>query len=147
MRQVEARFLMKRLILLKNFLRYVGTVCLLAMIAVVMPRAWMEAIHHWLGLGDLPDPPIVAYMARMLSAFYALFGGLLWVVSGEVSRWVVVVRYLGWAMIFFGGITLAVDWQVGLPTYWIALEGPMVMAFGAFIVWLARGLGRSTRDL
>ena len=61
----------------KLFLRVVGTVALLAVVAVVMPYSWMDAVHQRLGMGKLPPEPIVGYLARSTSAFYAMLGGLL----------------------------------------------------------------------
>ena len=54
------------------FLRIIGTTTLLALDAVVMPYSLMNAIHKWLGLGQLPAEPIVGYLARSTSAFYVL---------------------------------------------------------------------------
>ena len=66
---------------LRWFLRLVGAFSLLALPCALMPFSWMDATHRWLGLGTLPSEPIVAYLARSLSLFYALLGGLLWVAS------------------------------------------------------------------
>ena len=46
----------------------------------------MVAMHADLGLGRLPDAPIVGYLARSTSAFYAIEGGLFWVVSIDLVR-------------------------------------------------------------
>ena len=58
-------------------LRLVGVGSLFALVAVVMPSTWMAATHRWLGLGEMPTGPVVEYLARDLSAFYALAGALL----------------------------------------------------------------------
>ena len=42
---------MDRKRLLIWLLRLAGTIEILAFVAVVMPRAWMEGAHAWLGLG------------------------------------------------------------------------------------------------
>ena len=41
-------------------------------------------------------------------------------------------------MIGFGAIALVVDWRVGLPWHWTTFEGPVVIAFGAVILWLSK---------
>lgn len=61
---------------LKVLVRTLGTGSATAAFVVVVPYAWMNAIHQWLGLATLPDAPVVGYLARSTSAFYALFGGL-----------------------------------------------------------------------
>ena len=65
-------------------LRVVGVAACAAIIASVMPTTWMATTHKWLGLGDFPDTPITQYLARSVSVLYAIFGGLLIVVSTDV---------------------------------------------------------------
>lgn len=119
------------------FLRAVGSVSLLAVFAVVMPYAWMNAIHQGLGMGELPGAPIVGYLARSLSGFYALLGGLLWVLSFDVVRYRTVLRYLGVVMVVFGLALLSVDWAEGMPLPWTLGEGPSAVCFGIVILWFS----------
>jgi hypothetical protein len=131
---------------LRLVLRAVGAVSLLALVAVVMPYAWMDATHQWLGLGRLPDQPVVGYLARSLSAFYALFGGLLWALSFDLQRHRPTLCFLGVAIIAFGAILLGIDWAEGLPLYWRLGEGPWVMIIGAAIAWPAYRMGPRAAD-
>src|SRR4030042_2055880 len=96
------------------FLRIAGSVALLALIAVFMPYSWMNAIHQWLGLGELPSEPIVGYLARSTLAFYACFGGLLWCLSFHLNRYRPVIHFLGATSIVFGVILLIIDLREGL---------------------------------
>src|SRR5215471_12255409 len=57
-------------------LRIVGVPALFALVAVFMPVSWMAATHRWLGLGEMPTGPVVEYLARSLSAFYAVTSAL-----------------------------------------------------------------------
>ena len=98
-----------------------------------MPYSWMRAIHQWLGMGELPDQPIVGYLARSTSVFYALFGGLLWCLSFHPNRYRPVIHYLGAATIAFGAMLFIVDLLEGLPLYWILTEGPINIAIGLII--------------
>jgi len=116
------------------FLRTVGTVALLAVIAVVMPYSWMNGIHQWLGMGKLPAEPIVGYLARSTSAFYAILGGLLWVVSYDLRRYRPVLQYLGLVMILFGITLGVVDFVEGMPFWWKLSEGPLNAAVGIIIL-------------
>jgi len=120
--------------LFKSFLRVLGSVALLAVFAVVMPYSWMNAIHQRLGMGKLPSEPIVGYLARSTSAFYALLGALLWVVSSDLVRHRPVLRFLGVAIILFGGMLLIVDFVEGMPLWWSLWEGPIDITFGALIL-------------
>jgi len=119
------------------FLRVVGTVALLAVMAVVMPYSWMNAVHQWLGMGTLPADPIVGYLARSTSAFYALLGGLLWVVSFDLRRHRVVLQYLGLAIILLGVTLTVVDFAQGMPRFWRLAEGPLNVALGLVILLFA----------
>ena len=129
---------------LQLFLRIIGTTSLTAAFFVFVPGAWMDAIHQQLGLGELPDAPIVGYLARSTSAFYAMLGGLLWVMSFDLRRHRVVLRYLGFALILFGLALFVIDWQAGLPLWWRFWEGPIVCVFGIVILRLSSRLADST---
>jgi hypothetical protein len=125
---------------LKLILRLMGTSSLFALIFVAAPYTWMESIHSALGMGQLPDKPVVGYLARSVSAFYALTGGLFWVVSFDLGRHRRVLIYLGAAIASLGLVLLAVDWWEGLPLFWRIWEGLFVMAFGLAILFLSRGV-------
>ena len=126
--------------ILRVFLRIVGAAELLAVFAVVMPYSRMNAIHQWLGLGVLPDEPIVGYLARSTSAFYAILGGLCWVVSFDLSRHRTIVRYLGGVTLALGITLLTVDLVEGLPRYWVLGEGPISILMGILVLVLVRGV-------
>ncbi len=123
--------------LLKWLLRVVGSASLLAVFAVAMPYEWMNAIHRTLGMGELPNAPVVGYLARSTSAFYAMHGALFWFLSFDVQRHRSVLLFLGWALAALGVTLLAVDVFEGLPLYWTAVEGPIDTLFGLLILYLA----------
>jgi len=127
--------------LFKMFLRIIGSVALLALVAVVMPYSWMNATHKWLGMGQLPAEPIVGYLARSTSAFYALLGGLMWVVSFDLHRYRPVLIYVGAAIIVFGVALFTVDLLEGVPLWWTVGEGPFNVVFGVVIFVLTHRLG------
>jgi hypothetical protein len=123
---------------LKLILRAGGSACLLAVVAVVMPRRWMAVTHEWLGVGTFPDGPIVEYLARSLSAFYAMLGGALWVAASDVRRFAPLLVYKGVTGLAFGVVLLIVDISVGLPWHWTLQEGPFVLVFSMAILLLLR---------
>ena len=122
-------------------LRLIGTSSLLALVFVVAPYSWMNSIHQDLGLGVLPDQPIVGYLARSTSAFYAMFGGLMLLLSTDLVHYRKLIAYVGGATATFGLALLLIDWQEGLPAWWTFWEGPFVLAFGLLLLWLNRGHG------
>jgi hypothetical protein len=91
----------------------------------------MAAIHEHLGLGLFPDGPIVEYLARSTSMFYAAMGGILWVVSRDVQRYRRAVAVLACAMIAGGWLLLTIDLRAGMPMVWTVCEGPFVILLGA----------------
>jgi hypothetical protein len=131
---------------LKLILRMIGSFSLLALIFVAAPNTWMDSIHSTLGMGQLPDKPVVGYLARSTSAFYALLGGLFWVVSFDLGRHRQVLIYLGVALTSFGVVLLAVDLSEGMPSFWTVWEGPFVIAFGLAVLLLSRGVRARAHD-
>jgi hypothetical protein len=119
-------------------LRIVGVGSLFALLAVFMPSSWMAATHRWLGLGEMPTGPVVEYLARSLSAFYALVGALCLVVAADLERYRPLVRFLGVAFAVMSLILFGVDLAAGMPWWWSASEGPGGVVFGALLFFLAR---------
>jgi hypothetical protein len=67
-------------------LRLAGAVEILAFIAVVMPRSWMEITNAWIGLGEMPDGPLLMFMIRQASYTYGVHGLSLWLIATDVDR-------------------------------------------------------------
>jgi hypothetical protein len=128
--------------LLKALLRAVGCVSCLAVVPVFMPRGWMDIGHRMLGLGPLPEGPIVEYLARSVSAFYAMFGVLLLLSATDVRRYTGLITVLAVFAVLFGAVITIYDHLLGLPWYWTAAEGPVLVAFGVILVELQRRVAR-----
>jgi hypothetical protein len=124
-------------------LRLSAVLLLVALVPACMPFQWMVVIHRALGMGELPDMPIVGYLTRSLSAFYAMHGALILYVSFDVRRHLPVIRFLAVLAVAFGAGMLVLDAAVGLPLAWTLGEGPFVIALGAVLLWLA---GRVNRE-
>ena len=127
---------------LRLILRIFGTSALAALMFVVAPYSWMDAIHQWLGLGRLPSEPIVGYLARSTSAFYAMHGGLCWVISFDLRRHRTVLLYIGAVTVIFGLALWVAGWAVGLPRWWWLWEGPLDILLGLFLFDCARRIPR-----
>ena len=125
----------KALVLL---LRIVGGPAVFALVAVVMPTSWMAATHRWLGLGEMPTGPVVEYLARSLSAFYAVMGALCLVLAADLERYRPLVRFLGVAFALMSVVLLGVDLAAGMPWWWTVSEGPGGVVFGTLLFVLAR---------
>ena len=128
--------------IVRFLLRMMGTVMCLAVFAVFMPRGWMDFCHRRIGLGPLPQGPIVEYLARSASALYAVMGGLAWVLSSDVRRY---ARIIACQMVFalaFSLIIIGIDLRVGMPWYWTISEGPTLTVFSVVVLALQRRAGR-----
>lgn len=125
--------------LLRWLLRLIGGVELLATPFIFFPIPLMDAIHNRvLGLGSLPPGPIVEYMARSLSALYAVHGALVFRLSFDLPRFRPVIGFLGWLHLVFGVTVLGIDRVTGLPFYWTIAEGPGITMGGVVILILNR---------
>ena len=110
----------------------------LALFTVFMPFSWMAATLRWLGMGEMPTGPIVEYLARSVSAFYAFFGAVCLALAGDIERYRPIVRFLGAAFALMGVVFIGVDFVAGMPTWWTAIEGPRGVVVGLLIYFLAR---------
>jgi hypothetical protein len=105
---------------------------MLAFGAVVMPRAWMEASHEWLGLGTMPDGPVINFMIRQASFVYGLHGIALWIFATDVLRYRPLVLFTGASYVLSGPVFLLIDRHTGMPWFWTVGD-----AVGCLLVGLA----------
>ena len=124
--------------------RLVGLSGMLAIVAVVMPFSWMAATHEYLGLGKMPEGAIVEYLARSLSAIYAVVGVVLWKVSFRFAEQLELVRLLGYVFTVFGVAIWWIGAKAGMPLSWVLLEGPPAILFGLWVVYACRQEGEAT---
>ena len=133
----------QKITVLRFLMLWAGIVMLLAIPAIVMPTAWMVNIHEIIGLGTFPASPLVTYLTRSVALVYAVHGGLLILLSRDVTRLAPVIVYLGCSNIVFGCVVTGIDLYAPMPIYWTLMEGPPVAAFGAILLWLVKGIGSS----
>jgi hypothetical protein len=120
------------------FLRTMGTVDFLAVTAIFLPLEWMAKIHSWLGMGQLPEKPIIDYLTRSASALYALHGAMILFVSTDVRRYAPLIQFLAVAALVHGVVLYLIDSIAGMPSFWIVLEGPTVAATGVLVLMVQR---------
>ena len=118
-------------------LRILAVPVLLAFPCALLPVSWMDATHRWLGLGALPEAPILEYLARSSSLLYGYHGLLLLLVASNVPRHLPVIWLMGGAGVAFGLAMLVIDHAAGLPAYWQALEGSFIALESCLILILA----------
>ena len=117
-------------------LRINGALAFLAIFGVVMPTGWMEAGAEWSGL-EFPDTTLTQYLARSISAIYALLGALILYIARDVRRYIDLIVYIGWLTIVLGALLTGVDFALGMPASWSWGEGPPTVLVGGGFIWLA----------
>jgi hypothetical protein len=116
---------------LKLLLRVVGIVSLPAVVAVFMPHSWLVRNVEIVEPGT-PVRVLVSYLARLLSAYYFLQGGLLLIFASDVRRyarpirWVVVCWLLAVVAFVIYGAPVLVKGGFGWFIWFVASD----VAFG-----------------
>jgi hypothetical protein len=100
-------------------LRLVGGICLLALVALWMPRAWIDLAHRRLGWGPFPPEPVAEYLARSVSALCGFYGGLLLVLAADVRRYAPLIRYQAVAIMALSASGAVVGTWAGLPLWFV----------------------------
>ena len=121
-------------------LRVNGFLASLAIVAVVMPTAWIDAGARASGLGPFPDTMLTQYLVRSVSLIYALLGALTLYLSSDVRRYRDLIVFVGGMTMVLGVGLTVLDFSLGLPAAWSWGEGPPTVLVGAAFVWLARRL-------
>ncbi len=119
-------------------LHIIGVSSLFALVAVLMPMSWMVSTHRWLGLGEMPSDPVVEYLARCVSVFYALVGVLCLGLAADPQRYRPLVVLLGVLVAVFGIVLIGIDLVAHMPCWWALSEGPTAIVFGILMAVLAR---------
>ena len=122
-----------------SLLRLVGSIEILAFIAVVMPRSWMEVSHAWLDLGQMPDGPIIMFMIRQASYAYGMHGISLWILASDVDRFRELVVFNGISFLLAAPVFFLIDYHSGMPWLWTISDALGCAFFGAALLWLNRG--------
>jgi hypothetical protein len=128
--------------LLRLVLAVTGLGCLLAVFPAVMPLSWMAATHRWLGLGPMPQGPVVEYLARSLCAFYAFLGALLVLLATDVRRYARIITFTAIAAALFSVFIFVVDLAGGLPLWWTLGESLATLAVAIAVLVLQHRLRR-----
>ena len=118
-------------------LRLAGSVELLAFLAVVMPRSWMEIAHTWLGLGEMPNGAIIMFMIRQASYTYGMHGVSLWVIASNVERFRLLIILNAISFLIAAPVFFLIDQTSGMPFWWSLGDTFGCGSFGAALLWLS----------
>lgn len=136
---------MDRQRLLVWLLRLAGLVEIFAFVAVVMPRSWMETSHAWLGMGEMPDGPLVMFMIRQASYVYGAHGVSLWVIASDVVRLRPLVVFNGFSFLIAAPVFFLIDRINGMPLWWAVMDPISCGFFGALLLLLIRSASGSAK--
>lgn len=124
--------------LLSLILRLSGTIEMLAFFSVVMPRSWMEASHSWLGMGVMPEGPLMMFMIRQASYAYGMHGVSLWLLATDVRRYRLLVLFNAVAFLIAAVVFAAIDYFVGMPLWWTISDVVGCASVGVALLLLDR---------
>ena len=122
----------------------IGCGLMVAFFFMVLPRSQMDSIHAWLGLGAMPEAPIVWYLARSTSLLYGVHGALMFVCGRNINEFIGLAPVFGWLHVGLGLAMLFIDLSAGMPWWWTAFEGIPIAITGGVIVWLHRMAKQAT---
>jgi hypothetical protein len=124
--------------LLTWFLRASAILFLSAALAVVMPTAWMASVYEAMDLGTFPDVPLMQYMTRSLSAFYAILGVNYLYMSLDVPRYLPLLRFSVPVTMAFTAVIIALDLWIPMPISWTLGEAVSLLGWTLALWWLLR---------
>jgi hypothetical protein len=110
----------------------------IALPAVLLPRQVIEKLSWWVGVGQPPQSALLFYFGAGGAYIYVALGVLLWMFSNDVVRYRPLVLASVWICLLGGPAYLWIDWQCGLPGWWIALDSVSCLLFGLALLWACR---------
>jgi hypothetical protein len=111
-------------------LRVSGGLMLLALVAVFLPQEMMQAANRALLKEDLPDGRLVQYLSRSVSLLYAAQGVITLYLSCHVQRYLPLLAVQAWVAVVLGIGMLLLDSRIGMPAFWMCIEGPWIVLLG-----------------
>jgi hypothetical protein len=126
-------------------LRLSGLLLITAFIAVLLPYDTMDRIHQQLGLGNLPQAPIVDYLARSVSFFYGMHGVIVLYISFNLRKYLSLLKLLCFLGFLFGITLFLIDINAPMPARWTFAEGPIVVTLNLVVYILVKMLERENQ--
>lgn len=134
-------------IFLKIILRISGIILITAFAAVLLPYETMADIHKYIGLGDLPDVPILDYLARSVSLFYGIHGVIVIYISFNLLRYLQILKLLCYCGFLFGIALFFIDIKAPMPEGWAFTEGPLILSLNLVIYILVNLLQKNENKI
>jgi hypothetical protein len=114
-------------------LRLSGLMLITAFVAVFLPYEMMTSIHFQIGLGTMPQLPILDYLARSVSMFYGIHGVIVIYISYNLNKYLQFLKLLCYLGLLFGLSLFFIDINASMPSYWTFGESPIVVLLNLVI--------------
>jgi hypothetical protein len=114
-------------------LRLSGLMLITAFVAVFLPYEMMASIHFQIGLGTMPQLPILDYLARSVSMFYGIHGVIVIYISYNLNKYLQFLKLLCYLGLLFGLSLFFIDINASMPSYWTFGESPIVVLLNLVI--------------
>ena len=138
---------MNRKRLIQITLVLAGLCEVLAFIAVVMPREWMEISHAWIGMGEMPQGKLLMFMIRQASYAYGMHGVSLLILATNVVCFRPLIVFNGIAFLLAAPVFFLIDYPLGMPWWWTVSDAVGCGFVGVALLLLTRGMKDAPRDL
>jgi hypothetical protein len=96
----------------------------------------MEASHSWLGMGAMPDGPLIMFMIRQASYVYGMHGVSLWLLASDVKRYRTLILFNGISFSIAAVLFALIDHTAGMPIWWTIGDALGCGGFGIALLWL-----------
>jgi hypothetical protein len=123
-------------------LRLSGLMLVTAFVAVFLPYETMAKIHQQIGLGSMPQLPILDYLARSVSFFYGIHGVIVLYISFNLMRYLQFLKLLCYLGFVFGIALFIIDIKAPMPANWAFSEGPLIVSLNLVVYVLVIMLER-----
>jgi hypothetical protein len=118
-----------------TFLRFIAIIQMLTFAVVVMPVGWIAAWHAWLGMGAMPDDPVLRYVIRGAAFVQGALGVLGWVIATDVVRYRPLIITLAAICLCAAPAYFLLDAVAGMPRFWCIFDFAYCLAAGAVLTW------------
>ncbi len=119
---------------LKICLWIAGIACLLSVFGMFLPISAWESIAKVFGIESLPDSPLFAYAARVMSATYAAVGVFFIILALHPMKYEVMVPFSGIASVFVGVVCGIAGLTAAIPTWWFLGDSLSCLVLGVLIL-------------
>ena len=104
----------------------------------------MNRAHEWLGMGLLPDKPIVEYLARYASGMSALYGSLLLLLATDVRRYARLIPFQARMIMALSAVGSVLGARAGMPMWWMLGDVASCWLCCGAMLWLQKRMARAS---